>query len=329
MTRDPRLTLNARHQELLEWVQRDGFVTVDDLATHFDVTPQTIRRDVNWLAEMNLPRRYRGGASLPTSSENVSYTARQRMFHDEKRRIAARVATQIPDQASLFINLGTTTEEVARAQPASRPARDHQHPERRQHDERLSRLRGAGDERDRAALGQGDRSANSLSISSASSRWTSRSSARRASKPTARCAISTPMKCGWPRRSSKHARTVFLAADSSKFGRPALVRPSHLTQIDALFTDAAPPAAMIESLAAADCQVYVAQSPRLFPPCCTARETSSEIKVLAAASDRLAGCGLSKGLLTRAWLVFDPRLTTLQFPGVRSAFRVTSVRYPS
>lgn len=51
MTRDPRLTLNARQQELLEWVQRDGFVTVDDLAAHFAVTPQTIRRDVNWLAE--------------------------------------------------------------------------------------------------------------------------------------------------------------------------------------------------------------------------------------------------------------------------------------
>jgi DeoR family glycerol-3-phosphate regulon repressor len=57
MTRDPRLTLNARQQELLEWVQRDGFVTVDDLAAHFDVTPQTIRRDVNWLADMNLRRR--------------------------------------------------------------------------------------------------------------------------------------------------------------------------------------------------------------------------------------------------------------------------------
>ncbi len=38
------------------------------------------------------------------------------MFHDEKRRIAALVASaRCPDQASLFINLGTTTEEVARA----------------------------------------------------------------------------------------------------------------------------------------------------------------------------------------------------------------------
>ena len=95
MTRDPRLTLNARQQELLEWVQRDGFVTVDDLAAHFAVTPRTIRRDVNWLADLNLLRRYHGGASLPTSSENVSYTARQQMF-PTKRRIAALAASHIP-----------------------------------------------------------------------------------------------------------------------------------------------------------------------------------------------------------------------------------------
>ena len=57
----------------------------------------------------------------------------------------------------------------------------------------------------------------------------------------------------------QHARTVFLAADSSKFGRPALVRQGHLDQIDALFTDATPPAEMNEMLAAANCQVYVAE----------------------------------------------------------------------
>jgi DeoR family glycerol-3-phosphate regulon repressor len=57
----------------------------------------------------------------------------------------------------------------------------------------------------------------------------------------------------------EHARTVFLAADHSKFGRPALVRQGHLNQIDALFTDAAPPADMAETLAAADTQVYIAE----------------------------------------------------------------------
>jgi DeoR family glycerol-3-phosphate regulon repressor len=52
---------------------------------------------------------------------------------------------------------------------------------------------------------------------------------------------------------------VVLAADHSKFGRPALVRQGHLNQIDALFTDAAPPADMAETLAAADTQVYIAE----------------------------------------------------------------------
>src|SRR6202000_3112828 len=50
MTRDPRLTLNARQQELLEWVQRDGFVTVGDLAAPFHVPPQNTPRAQSRLA---------------------------------------------------------------------------------------------------------------------------------------------------------------------------------------------------------------------------------------------------------------------------------------
>jgi DeoR family glycerol-3-phosphate regulon repressor len=52
---------------------------------------------------------------------------------------------------------------------------------------------------------------------------------------------------------------VFLASDHSKFGRPALVRQGHLNQIDALFTDKAPPADMTETLANAGTQVYIAE----------------------------------------------------------------------
>ena len=55
------------------------------------------------------------------------------------------------------------------------------------------------------------------------------------------------------------ARTVFLASDHSKFVRPALVRQGHLNQIDALFTDKAPPADMAETLATAGTLVYIAE----------------------------------------------------------------------
>jgi DeoR family transcriptional regulator, glycerol-3-phosphate regulon repressor len=259
MTRDPRITLNARQQELLDWVQRDGFVTVEDLATHFDVTPQTIRRDVNWLSDMNLLRRYHGGASLPTSSENVSYTARQRMFHDEKRRIAALVASHIPDQASLFINLGTTTEEVARA---------------------LNRHRGLHvitNNLNVASMMSGYPECEVLITGGIVRPWDKGivgelaiDFIRQFKVDFAIIGASSIETDGTLRDFDtrevrvaeaiiKHARTVFLAADHSKFGRPALVRLGHLSQIDALFTDAPAPPEMVQTLAEANTQVFVAE----------------------------------------------------------------------
>ena len=107
--------LSPRQQQIIERVQREGFVAIDVLAEGFSVTPQTIRRDVNQLAEQGLLSRHHGGAGLPSSVENVAYRARKVLQLQAKQRIAAALAKEIPDQASLFITLGTTTEEVARA----------------------------------------------------------------------------------------------------------------------------------------------------------------------------------------------------------------------
>lgn len=65
---------------------------MDELATAFQVTPQTIRRDVNWFADMDLLRRFHGGVTMPSSTENVAYSAPKQICHDEKRRIASLVA---------------------------------------------------------------------------------------------------------------------------------------------------------------------------------------------------------------------------------------------
>ena len=100
---------------MLELVHQRGFVPVDAFARRFDVTAQTIRRDINELCDAALLRRYHGGAGLPSSVENVEYSARQVMNLAEKKRIALALAAHIPDQASLFITLGTTPEEVAKA----------------------------------------------------------------------------------------------------------------------------------------------------------------------------------------------------------------------
>ncbi|MDI5823469.1 DeoR family transcriptional regulator, partial [Salmonella enterica subsp. enterica serovar Kentucky] len=44
------------------------FLGTEELVEHFSVSPQTIRRDLNDLAEQNMILRHHGGAALPSSS---------------------------------------------------------------------------------------------------------------------------------------------------------------------------------------------------------------------------------------------------------------------
>ena len=106
--------MSPRHSEILQMAKDNGRVLVDDLATHFGVTPQTIRKDLNDLCEQRLLSRVHGGALFPSGIANVEYEARRKIAASEKESIGRAAARIIPDNASLFINIGTTTEEVAR-----------------------------------------------------------------------------------------------------------------------------------------------------------------------------------------------------------------------
>lgn len=104
-----------RHDAIVELVRQQSYVSTEELVEHFAVSPQTIRRDLNDLAEQNKIHRHHGGAALPSSSVNAAYNDRKIMWSDQKARIAARVASQIPDGSTLFIDIGTTPEAVAHA----------------------------------------------------------------------------------------------------------------------------------------------------------------------------------------------------------------------
>ncbi len=106
--------MQKRQAKIVERVQALGYVSIEDLAADFKVTAQTIRRDINLLSKSGQVRRYHGGAGLATSVENIGYATRQVLCRKEKQIIASMVAERIPSQASVFINIGTTTEEVAR-----------------------------------------------------------------------------------------------------------------------------------------------------------------------------------------------------------------------
>ncbi len=109
------LGVSPRQQQILILARASGSVSVDDLALRFDVTPQTIRKDLNELCDARLLARTHGGAMLSSGVENLAYEARRHMAAAEKVVIGRHAARLIPNDCSLFINIGTTTEEVARA----------------------------------------------------------------------------------------------------------------------------------------------------------------------------------------------------------------------
>ncbi|MCQ0970238.1 DeoR/GlpR family DNA-binding transcription regulator [Paracoccus sp. TK19116] len=109
------MPLNIRQLEILELARQSGHVAVENLAAHFDVAVQTIRRDLSELADQGALDRAHGGAVMPSGVSNIGYDERRRMNEDAKGAIAQACAAAIPDNSSIIINIGTTTEAVARA----------------------------------------------------------------------------------------------------------------------------------------------------------------------------------------------------------------------
>lgn len=107
--------LNPRHTQIIESAKISGRVGVDQLAEKFNVTPQTIRKDLNELCKARLLSRIHGGAIFPSGTENMEYEQRRLISEDEKHAIGVAAAKLIPNNASIFINIGTTTEAVSHA----------------------------------------------------------------------------------------------------------------------------------------------------------------------------------------------------------------------
>ncbi|EAQ02752.1 probable glycerol-3-phosphate regulon repressor [Pseudooceanicola batsensis HTCC2597] len=108
------MALNIRQSEILEIARNEGRVVVETLAERFNVSLQTIRRDLSDLAEAGHLDRVHGGAVIRTGVANFAYDERRRMHEAAKSAIGRACARAIPNNSSIILNLGTTTEAVAR-----------------------------------------------------------------------------------------------------------------------------------------------------------------------------------------------------------------------
>jgi len=253
---------NARQQQIIDLVRQRGFVSIEALAEHFAVTPQTVRRDINRLCERELLRRYHGGAGLPSSVENVAYKTRQILFHEEKRRIAQLAAQHIPDGASLFINIGTTTEEVAVA------LLEHSHLRVITNNLHVASILSENDRFEVIVAGGELRSRDRGIIGMATVDFISQFKVDFGIIGISGIDADGSLLDFDPRevRVSQaiiaNSRQVFLVADHSKFGRNPMVRLGSLAEIDAFFTDEPPPPAIAALLGENDVQLFIADGSR-------------------------------------------------------------------
>jgi DeoR family glycerol-3-phosphate regulon repressor len=107
--------LSERQAHIAEMVRQADFILVEDLARHFQVTTQTIRRDLNLLCARGLARRVHGGVQRINASGNVGYAWRQVLNNEAKQMIAREVARHVADGVSLAFSIGTTPEIVSSA----------------------------------------------------------------------------------------------------------------------------------------------------------------------------------------------------------------------
>lgn len=249
-----------RHEKILELVRSSGFMSIDELSRLLEVTPQTIRRDINTLCEENLLRRYHGGAGLGSSVENEEYAARKVKNQVEKERIAIELAQHIPNHASLFMNIGTTVEAVAKALLLN-----HKGLKIITNNLNVAAILSPRQDFEVIIAGGVVRPRDGGIIGEATIDFI-----RQFKVDFAVIGISGIEEDGtlldFDYREVKAAqaiieqsRQVYLSVDSSKFGRNAMVRLGHVSQLAALFTDAPPPAAVIEQLNLAGVALYIAR----------------------------------------------------------------------
>lgn len=104
-----------RQNEILALLDHQNRVEVEDLASRFGVSLQTVRSDLRDLSARGALSRVHGGAVRISAAETRAYAERRQLNAGSKLAMANLAADLIPENCSLSLNIGTSTEQVARA----------------------------------------------------------------------------------------------------------------------------------------------------------------------------------------------------------------------
>jgi DeoR family glycerol-3-phosphate regulon repressor len=247
-----------RQPDILEIARAEGKVMVEDLAERFAVTVQTIRRDLTELANAGKLERVHGGAILPSGVSNILYEERRRLNEPAKQAIARACAAAIPDDASLFLDIGTTTEAVARE------LMDHRNLMVVTNNMNVAQILLANTDCEIVVAGGALRRSDNGLVGNLTARTIENFKFDYAILGCSAMDEDGDMldfdiqEVVVGQTLLNRSREVFLVADHSKFQRSAPVRIGSLRDVDQMFTDATLPARLTENCVAWGTQVHVA-----------------------------------------------------------------------
>lgn len=253
------MALSFRQTEILDIVRTEGRVVVEDLAQRFDVTLQTIRRDLGELADAGHLDRVHGGAVARQGVANIGYDARRRMNEAAKTAIARACAAMIPDNSSLILNLGTTTEAVARELLA------HRNITVVTNNMNVANILVANDSCEVMVAGGALRRADGGLVGELTTQFFEQFKVDAAVIGTSALDPDGDLldfdlaEVRVSRAILRQARAKYLVADHSKLGRSAPARICGLADLDAVFTDRALPEPLSAACKGWDTRVVVAE----------------------------------------------------------------------
>ncbi len=248
--------------DILEITRREGRVDVESLAARFGVTSQTIRKDLNDLCDMDRLQRVHGGAVFPSNTANLAYQSRRTIAAEGKARIGDAVAGIIPDNASVILNIGTTTEQVANS------LRRHEGLMVITNNLNVATILSDAPGVELVVAGGMVRKSDGGIVGAAAVDLIRQFKVDYAVIGTSAIDEDGTLldfdyrEVRVARAILAQARQSVLVADSTKFERRAPVQIGHLSDVDIFVTDAAPPPPMVDLCKSAEVELVVADVPK-------------------------------------------------------------------
>jgi DeoR family glycerol-3-phosphate regulon repressor len=249
---------NDRQNEILSLLTQQDRVEVEDLARRFGVSLQTVRTDLRDLSARGQLSRVHGGAVRISSAANRGYAERHSLNASGKRAMAALASDVIPENCSIALNVGTSTEQVARALSG------HKGLTVLSNNINIINMMMGMEARDLILVGGTIRQSDGAIVGEEAvdfiNRYKVDYAVIGASAMDADGAIldHDAREVSVARAILRNARTRILMCDGSKFDRSAPVRICALAELDFVITDRPVPAEFAEAAAASGTRILIA-----------------------------------------------------------------------